>query len=122
MLNKDILTMYNGLMGLASDPEARLPAKVSFAIMRNIRNLSPIVEDIETTRRQIIVDHGGVPVGDDQMQIQHDQIDDCQRCFDELGNMDVDIALMKIKFEDIESLNLSIPMAQALEFMLEEGI
>lgn len=120
MLNKDILTMYSGLAGLASDLEARLPAKVSFAIMRNIRNLSPIVEDIETARRQIIVDHGGVAVGDDQMQIQHDQVDDCQRCFDELGNMDVDIALVKIRFEDIESLNLSIPMAQALEFMLEE--
>ena len=47
MLNKDIVTMYRGLTSLASDLETKLPAKVSFAIVRNIKLLTPIVEDID---------------------------------------------------------------------------
>lgn len=120
MLNKDVIDMYEGLAELASDRTARLPAKVSFAVMRNLRALQPIVEDIESTRAYIISSHGGIPVGEHQMQIEHDKIDECSKDLENLAGVDVDVSLAKIKFADIENLNLSIPMAQAFEFMLEE--
>ena len=71
MLNKDIVTMYRGLTSLASDLETKLPAKVSFAIVRNIKLLTPIV---------------------------------------------------KVKMSDIENLNISVGIAEALEFMIEEEV
>nr|DAM21847.1 MAG TPA: Protein of unknown function (DUF1617) [Caudoviricetes sp.] len=58
MLNKDIVTMYRGLTSLASDLETKLPAKVSFAIVRNIKLLTPIVEDIDFARQSVAATYG----------------------------------------------------------------
>nr|DAR80365.1 MAG TPA: Protein of unknown function (DUF1617) [Caudoviricetes sp.] len=58
MLNKDIVTMYRGLTSLASDLETKLPAKVSFAIVRNIKLLTPIVEDIDFARQSVATSYG----------------------------------------------------------------
>nr|DAP43414.1 MAG TPA: Protein of unknown function (DUF1617) [Caudoviricetes sp.] len=58
MLNKDIVTMYRGLTSLASDLETKLPAKVSFAIVRNIKLLAPIVEDIDFARQSVAATYG----------------------------------------------------------------
>ncbi len=120
MLNKDIVTMYRGLTSLASDLETKLPAKVSFAIVRNIKLLTPIVEDIDFTRQSVAATYG-VEV-DGGYSIPEQQIDTVNQELTAIAETEVDVPIVKVKMSDIENLNISVGIAEALEFMIEEEI
>lgn len=120
MLNKDIVTMYRGLTSLASDLETKLPAKVSFAIVRNIKLLTPIVEDIDFARQSVAATYGiGVEGG---YSIPEQQIDTVNQELTAIAETEVDVPIVKVKMSDIENLNISVSIAEALEFMIEEEI
>lgn len=118
MLNKDIVTMYRGLTSLASDLETKLPAKVSFAIVRNIKLLTPIVEDIDFARQSVAVTYG-VEV-ESGYSIPEQQIDTVNQELTAIAETEVDVPIVKVKMSDIENLNISVGIAEALEFMIEE--
>lgn len=120
MLNKDIVTMYRGLTSLASDLETKLPAKVSFAIVRNIKLLTPIVEDIDFARQSVAATYG-VEV-DGGYSIPKQQIDTVNQELTAIAETEVDVPIVKVKMSDIENLNISVNIAEALEFMIEEEI
>lgn len=120
MLNKDIVTMYRGLTSLASDLETKLPAKVSFAIVRNIKLLTPIVEDIDFARQSVAATYG-VEV-EDGYSIPEQQIDTVNQELTAIAETEVDVPIVKVKMSDIENLNISVGIAEALEFMVEEEI
>lgn len=120
MLNKDIVTMYRGLTSLASDLETKLPAKVSFAIVRNIKLLTPIVEDIDFAR-QLVAATYGVEV-DGGYNIPEQQIDTVNQELTAIAETEVDVPIVKVKMSDIENLNISVGIAEALEFMIEEEV
>lgn len=120
MLNKDIITMYCGLESLASDPDTKLPAKVSFAIVRNIKTLAPIVEDINSTRQSIAQTYG-VKI-DDKYSIPEQYIDTVNQELTGVAETEVDVPIVKIKMSDIENLNISVAVAEGLDFMIEEEI
>lgn len=120
MLNKDIVTMYRGLTSLASDLETKLPAKVSFAIVRNIKLLTPIVEDIDFARQSVAATYG-VEV-DGGYSILEQQIDTVNQELAAIAETEVDVPIVKVKMSDIENLNISVGIAEALEFMIEEEV
>lgn len=120
MLNKDIVTMYRGLTSLASDLETKLPAKVSFAIVRNIKLLTPIVEDIDFARQSVAATYG-VEV-ESGYSIPEQQIDTVNQELTAIAETEVDVPIVKVKMSDIENLNISVGIAEALEFMIEEEV
>ena len=120
MLNKDIVTMYRGLTSLASDQEAKLPARVSFAIIRNIKLLTPIIEDIDFARQSVAQTYG-VEV-EDGYSIPEQQIDTVNQELAAIAETEVDVPIVKVKMSDIENLNISVSIAEALGFMIEEEI
>ena len=120
MLNKDIVTMYRGLTSLASDLETKLPAKVSFAIVRNIKLLAPIVEDIDFARQSVAATYGVEVEGG--CSIPEQQIDTVNQELTAIAETEVDVPIVKVKMSDIENLNISVGIAEALEFMVEEEI
>lgn len=120
MLNKDIVTMYRGLTSLASDLETKLPAKVSFAIVRNIKLLTPIVEDIDFARQSVAAIYGIEVEGG--YSIPEQQIDTVNQELTAIAETEVDVPIVKVKMSDIENLNISVGIAEALEFMVEEEI
>lgn len=119
MLNKDIVTMYNGLMSLVSD-ETKLPARVSFAIVRNIKLLTPIVEDINLSR-QSVAEAYGIKI-DEGYSIPQQQVDTVNQELAAIAEMEVDVPIVKIKMADVENLNISVGVAEALGLMMEEEI
>lgn len=121
MLNKDIVTMYRGLTSLASDLETKLPAKVSFAIVRNIKLLTPIVEDIDFARQSVAATYG-VEVDGGGYSIPEQQIDTVNQELTAIAETEIDVPIVKVKMSDIENLNISVGIAEALEFMIEEEI
>ena len=120
MLNKDIVTMYRGLISLASDLETKLPAKVSFAIVRNIKLLTPIVEDIDFARQSVAATYGVEAEGG--YSIPEQQIDTVNQELTAIAETEVDVPIVKVKMSDIENLNISVGIAEALEFMIEEEV
>lgn len=120
MLNKDIVTMYRGLTSLASDLETKLPAKVSFAIVRNIKLLTPIVEDIDFARQSVAATYG--IEAEDGYSIPEQQIDTVNQELTAIAETEVDVPIVKVKMSDIENLNISVGIAEALEFMIEEEV
>lgn len=121
VLNRDIITMYQGLSQLASNEEMRLPARVSFAVVRNLKMLIPIIEDIDMARQSIAETYGTLDVDNPtQYRIPENNRDTVNQELDAIMETEVDVPLVKIKMTEIEDLNISIAMAEALMFMVEE--
>lgn len=121
VLNRDIITMYQGLSQLASNEGMRLPARVSFAVVRNLKMLIPIIEDIEMARQSIAETYGTLDVDNPtQYRIPENNRDTVNQELDAIMETEVDVPLVKIKMTEIEDLNISIAMAEALMFMVEE--
>lgn len=121
VLNRDIITMYQGLSQLASNEEMRLPARVSFAVVRNLNVLIPIIKDIDMARQSIAETYGTLDVDNPtQYRIPENNRDTVNQELDAIMETEVDVPLVKIKMTEIEDLNISIAMAEALMFMVEE--
>lgn len=121
VLNRDIVTMYQGLSQLASNEGMRLPARVSFAVVRNLKILIPIIEDIDMARQSIAETYGTLDVNNPtQYRIPENNRDTVNQELDAIMETEVDVPLVKIKMTEIEDLNISIAMAEALMFMVEE--
>lgn len=121
VLNRDIITMYQGLSQLASNEGMRLPARVSFAVVRNLKMLIPIIEDIDMARQSIAETYGTLDIDNPtQYRIPENNRDIVNQELDAIMETEVDVPLVKIKMTEIEDLNISIAMAEALMFMVEE--
>nr|DAK07916.1 MAG TPA: Protein of unknown function (DUF1617) [Caudoviricetes sp.] len=121
VLNRDIITMYQGLSQLASNEGMRLPARVSFAVVRNLKMLIPIIEDIDMARQSIAETYGTLDIDNPtQYRIPENNRDTVNQELDAIMETEVDVPLVKIKMTEIEDLNISIAMAEALMFMVEE--
>ena len=118
MLNKDILEMYAGLESLMEDTEKKFPAKVSFAVLRNYKVLTPIMQDIMAAREAVAIKYGNLK--GENYYIPPDKREIANKELLDIAEIDVEVSLIKIKMSDIENLNISFKEAKALEFMIGE--
>lgn len=120
MTNKDILSCFEGLQKLRQAADRRLPARTSFAIVRNIKTLQPIVDDFRESYQELL-DKYGDPIENDQYQIKTEHLQDFNDELNNLYNLDISLDIVKIKFSDIEDLDFSLEETEALYFMIEDG-
>lgn len=121
MKNQDIITCFDGLANLREGSSTRFPARVSYAIARNIKLLQPIVEDIQTAYNGLINQYAEPIEGEPtKFKVKENNITILNEEVTKLYNMETDVSLVKIKFSDIESLELSIKDTEALMLMIEE--
>lgn len=118
MLNKDIINLYQGIQSLKNRDDLRVPARVSFTLVRGARSLLPLVEDYNDARK-IVLEQLGTLNDDGSYNIPNESLDKLNQEFNDIDNIDVPVDLQHIKFEDIENLDLSIQEAEALELILE---
>ena len=119
MLNKDIISCFEGLQSLRQAASRRLPARTSFAIVRNIKTLQPIVEDIQSTYRDLIAKYAE-PVDDEHFKVKEENIQVFTNEANALYNLDTDVPVAKIRLADIENLDFSLEEIEALYFMIED--
>ena len=118
MLNKDIITTYTNLTTLREASQQRFPARVSFAITRNIRLLQSIVEDFDTSRRELILKYG-TPAEEQDQYIIKDLTNFNKEAVD-LENTEVEVSLAMINIADIENLDLTVQEMDGLYPMIRE--
>lgn len=120
MKNQEILTCFEGLQKLRQAADRRLPARASFAIVRNIKTLQPIVDDFRESY-QSLLDRYAEPIENDQYQVKAENIQEFNNELDNLYNLDINLEIVKIKFSDIEDFDFSLEETEALYFMMENG-
>ena len=119
MTNKDILSCFEGLQKLRQATDRRLPARTSFAIVRNIKTLQPIVEDFQGAYRELLNKYADLIDGD-RYQVKEENLTIFNTELDNLYNLDIDCQIVKINFTDIENLDFSLDETEALYFMIED--
>lgn len=119
MLNKDIISSFEGLQKLRQAASRRLPARTSFAIVRNIKTLQPIVEDIQTAYNELIMKYAE-PIEGDKFRVKEENMSEFTTELNSLYNLDTEVPIVKIKFTDIENLDFSLEETEALYFMIED--
>ena len=119
MKNQEILTCFEGLQKLRQAADRRLPARTSFAIVRNIKTLQPIVEDFQDAYKELLVKYA-IPIDGDRYQVKEENIATFNTELENLQNLEVDFQIIKIKFSDIENLDFSLDETEALYFMMED--
>ena len=83
--------------------------------------LIPIIEDIDMARQSIAETYGTLDADNPtQYRISENNRDTVNQELDAIMETEVDVPLVKIKMTEIEDLNISIAMAEALMFMVEE--
>lgn len=123
MLNKDIVFVYDKLCDLREDASFHAPARLAFAVARNLRILKPIVEDYTVSRVTLLKQYGTTdPDNPNQVSIPADKLEQVQQQLSDLDSMDIKVQCEGIKMQDVEGLELSISAAEALEFFIEEEI
>lgn len=120
MTNKEITQIYSGLVELRESSTANFPTKVSYAIIRNIKILEPLVE-INISMKNDLLRKYGVPNQDGTFYISEEVSNDFSKEINEINALEVNpIDFYTIKYSDIEDINLSIKEMDALFFMIVE--
>ena len=121
MTNIEIVQMHSGLINLRAQADLRFPARVSFAILHNMKILEPIIESYEAARMELVHRHGQeVPEQPGAYQIHEGQVEEFSKEFDALNKIENEVTLTKIKMSDIEDIQLSVDNVAALYPMIEE--
>ena len=114
--------MYDKLSGLMEKSVKDLPVKIAYPIVRNYRQLQSIMQDIQSMRQQIIDKYGKPSPDREGFYIAKEGYEEqFKEEIEELDEVDNDIKICKIKFEDLEPLELSLQELDALYFMIDEG-
>lgn len=124
MKNREIITIYDKLTALAKDNTLHLPAKVAYAIVHNLRTITPIAQDILEQKEKIGATYGKYVedgTGGAYFHIPENKVEIANKELDDLLEMDTPFSPLQIKMESIENLELSIDAMQALYFMIGEG-
>lgn len=121
MINSEILSLYEGLQTIKNSGDIKFPARTTFTVVRNMKTLEPIVESLIEAKNQLLKELG-IPDEKDPNSffIPENNRKKFTQQIEELDNIDNDIEFKKIKWEDIEPLNLSIQAMEALYPMIEE--
>ncbi len=120
MKNVDIMINYQKLQNVLPTLKA-LPAKVSFAIIRNNRALENVARDIEQIKYSLASSYGERnPKNPEEYIIPEQSINIVQNELNSLGETDTDIYLIKISLNDIKDLDFTLEQMDALMFMIED--
>lgn len=117
--NQQVSEMYEALAGVQKK-NLTFPAKVSYAIVRNLKILNPMYEDIIEVRNKIITSNSKQE--GEYFRVLPEKQDYVNSELKSLAAVpNEDISLTKIKLKDIESLDLPIDVMEGLFPMIDEG-
>lgn len=116
--NRDIFTIGNAFEGAFQDNNRYLPAKISFKIERNKKNILDRMGEIEDARIKIIREFGEEKDG--QIQIPSNKIEEVNKEISELFDIEQEMNILKVAYEDIENLEFTSAEMSALLFMIED--
>lgn len=120
LTNNKIYNYASALVEAFNDPDFRLPVKVNFYLSKNKVTLVELAKDIEKARTEIIRNFSALNENTNQYEVPTDKTDEAMKEINELFNLEQDVNIYTIKFEDIgEKMMMSTAQMEALLFMIE---
>ena len=121
LTNNKIYNYASALAEAFNDPDFRLPVKVNFYLSKNKMTLVELAKDIEKARTEIIRNFSILNEDTNQYEVPTDKTDEAMKEINELFNLEQDVNIYTIKFEDIgEKMMMSTAQMEALLFMIED--
>lgn len=118
LTNREIFTIGNAFEGAFQDRDRYLPAKISFKIEKNKKNILDKMNEIEESRVKVIREFGEEKDG--QIQIPNEKVEEVNKEIAELFDIEQEINIFMVSFEDIENLEFTSAEMSALLFMIED--
>lgn len=106
--------LWDSQTGLKVLIDKELPAKTSYSISRNLKTIGKELELIEEKRKELVkkfAEESGKTVAQEKM-------DDFQKEFNEIMNLEVDLDLWKVKIDTLG--NVAPSVLSAVDFLIEE--
>lgn len=118
LTNREIFTIGNAFEGAFQNDERYLPAKINFKIEKNRKNILDKMNEIEESRIKTIRKFGEEKDG--QIQIPNEKVEKVNKEIAELFDIEQEMNIFMISFEDIENLEFTSAEMSALLFMIED--
>lgn len=115
--NTQIISIYESLLMIRNKS---FPTKVSYTIVRNLKTLQPIYEDIISARETLIQNNGTLVEEENYYKIDPDKAEYVNQELKSLSEAENEINLTMFKLQDIESMELSIEAMESLYPMIQE--
>ena len=121
LTNEQVCDSYVALSNLKNSKKL-LPIKVSYAIIRNIKLLQPIVESVDMVKLDIFSKYGtqdtnspgSYDIPPENVVIVNDQLR-------ELSATENEVNIITIKLDTLDGYELTVDEMDALYFMIEES-
>lgn len=117
MSNKDILEITEGLSNIVQD-QSCLPASVSYSVIRNLKILSSIAEDIYNERKKII-ERYGEQVDDITYSIPEQKRDAANKELNNLLAVNTSVPLATFSIDILQGYDIPLKVMNILYFMVE---
>ena len=118
LTNREIFTIGNAFEGAFQNDERYLPAEINFKIEKNKKNILDKMNEIEESRIKTIREFGEEKDG--QIQIPNEKVEEVNKEIAELFDIEQEMNIFMISFEDIENLEFTSAEMSALLFMIED--
>ena len=118
LTNREIFTIGNAFEGAFQNDERYFPAKINFKIEKNRKNILDKMNEIEESRIKTIREFGEEKDG--QIQIPNEKVEKVNKEIAELFDIEQEMNIFMISFEDIENLEFTSAEMSALLFMIED--
>lgn len=120
LTNNEIYFYANELLTyFGQDCEIKFPIKVNFFLQRNIKKMTELAQDIETSRIAIAKEYGE-PNEEGSYAIAPDKIEEASKELNDLFSLEQDVDIHIFKIDDFTNIELSMKQMNALMFMIEE--
>lgn len=117
MSNKDILEITEGLSNIVQD-QSCLPASVSYSVIRNLKILSSIAEDIYNERKKII-ERYGEQVDNITYSIPEEKRDAANKELNNLLAVNTSVPLATFSIDILQGYDIPLKVMNILYFMVE---
>ena len=117
MTNKELLNIYNALQEIKT---TAFPAKISYTLVRSKNQMEPIMRAYTTAQREALVKYAEPVPEEFEQYYAPAQDSPYWKEIEDLDNMKVDIELPHFLLKDIENIDISLQVMNALMPMIEE--
>jgi hypothetical protein len=124
LTNEQIVKIVVELAGIVGDSDLKLPASVSYAILRNYKLLEPIAKDVLEAKETMLSQYGTPKSAEDgswYYDIKPEYIEEANIQLKELSEMETEAAIVQVPIEAFRDCTLSLHLMDSLYFMIEDG-
>lgn len=96
-----------------------LPVKVAFRLGRLVKNLNPLVQDVEKSRMDLVKKHGKPDDNGETMSVPKENIEAFKKEWEEICAVEEEIIFQPLRVEDLGNIDVSAQLLLSLEKIFE---